>query len=89
MKVLGKEQEAPSLHSDNQSAINLANNLIYYDRTKHIDVWYHFIRKLLKDDVFSLLKIHTSRNPADMLIKMITMEKLKRCSTSVSLSLRI
>jgi len=52
LKELRKEQEAPSLHSDIQSAIDLANNLIYHDRTKHIDVRCHFIRKLLKDGMF-------------------------------------
>ena len=38
---------------------------------------YHFIRKMLKDNVFLLLKIHTSQNPADMLTKVVTVEKLK------------
>jgi len=85
LKVLEKEQEAPSLHSDNQNAIDIANNLIYHDRIKHINVSYNFIRKLLKDDVFSLLKIHTSKNPTDMLTKVITVKKLKSCSTSVGL----
>jgi len=58
LKELEKEQEAPSLHSDNQSAVDLAKNPVYHNRTKHIDVWYHFICKLLKDGVFSLVKIH-------------------------------
>ena len=83
MKELRKEQETPSLHSDSQSAIDLANNLVYHDRAKLIDVRYHF--KLLNDGVSSLLKIHTSQNPADMLIKVVTMEKLKSCSLSVGL----
>ena len=47
MKELGKEQVTPSVHSDSQSAIDLANNLGYHDRTKHIDVQYNFIRIFL------------------------------------------
>jgi len=70
---------------DSQSAIDLANNPVYHDRIKHIDVRYHFIRKMLKDDVFLLLKIHMSQNLADMLTKVIALEKLKSCSTSVGL----
>ena len=66
------------------SVINFANNPVYHDRTKHIDVRYHFIRILLKD-VLSLMKIHTSRNSADMLTKIVTTEKLKTCSASVGL----
>jgi len=48
-------------YSHSQSMINLLNNPVYHGRTKHIDVWYHFIRKLLKEVVFLLLKIHTSQ----------------------------
>jgi len=33
-----EEQGALSLHNDSQSTINLANNLVYHNRTKHIDV---------------------------------------------------
>ena len=85
MKKLGKEQVTPSLYSNNQNAINLANNPVYHDRTKHIDLRYHFIRILLKGGVLSPVKIHTTRDPADMLIKVKMTEKLKTCSTSVSL----
>jgi hypothetical protein len=31
--------------ADNQSAIKLSKNLQYHNRTKHIDVRYHFVRK--------------------------------------------
>jgi len=75
----------PSLNNDSHSALNLANNSVYHDRTKHIDVQYHFIRILLKDGVLSLMKIHISENPADMLTKVVKTEKLKTCSDSVGL----
>jgi len=83
MKKLDKEQVTPSLHNDRQSTIHLANNPIYHDRTKHIDVRYHFIHTLLKDGVLSLVKIHTSWNLTDVLTKVVTTKKLNTCSTSV------
>ena len=85
MQELDKEQVTPSLHSDSQNAIDLTNNPIYHDRTKHIDVRYHFINILLKDNVLSLVKIHTSQNPADILTKVVMTEMLKTCSSSVGL----
>jgi len=85
MKELDKEKVTPSLHSDSQSVIDLTNNPIYHDRTKHIDVRYHFISILLKDNVLSLVKIHTSQNPTDILTKVVMTEKLKTCSSSVGL----
>jgi hypothetical protein len=29
---------------DNESAIRMADNPVEYSRTKHIDIWYHFLR---------------------------------------------
>ena len=79
MKELEKEQVNPLLHRDSQSIIDLANNLVYHNRTKFINVQYYFICIHLKDDVWSLKKMHKSQNPADMLTKVITVEKLKTC----------
>ena len=85
MKERGQEQVTPTLHSDSQSAIGLVNNPAYHDRIKRIYVWYPFIHIFLNDSVLSLLKIHMNQNIADMLIKVVTTEKLNTCSASVSL----
>lgn len=85
LEELGKEQENSTLYSDSQSAIHLAKNSAFHSRTKHIDRRYHFIRTLLEDGTLKLEKIKGSKNPADMLTKMVTIDKLKLCSTSVGL----
>lgn len=85
MKELGKEQDKCRLFSDSQSAIHLAKNVAFHSRTKHIDIKYHFIRSLLEEGQFTLEKIHTSENPADMFTKVVTVGKLKACSASVGL----
>ena len=87
LEELGLKQEDSVLWSDSQSAIHLGKNQVYHARTKHIDIRYHFIRELLEDDILKLDKIAGSENPADMLTKPVTIEKLKLCSTSVSLDL--
>ena len=33
-----------NIYADNQNAIELVNNLIHHQRSKHIDVKYHYIR---------------------------------------------
>ena len=38
------EQNNFFLKCDNTSTINLTKNLIQYSRTKHIEIWHHFIR---------------------------------------------
>jgi hypothetical protein len=43
-KDLGQEQTAPTIiYEDNKSAIALATNSANHQKTKHIDVQYHFI----------------------------------------------
>lgn len=48
-KELGIRQEAITIFCDSQSTIQLAKNQVYDARTKHIDVWYHFIREIIEE----------------------------------------
>lgn len=52
--------------SDSQSAIQVCKNPVFHDKTKHIDVRFHFIRDIVEKGEVLLEKIHTDRNPADM-----------------------
>ena len=85
LEELGQNYGKSTLHCDSQSAIHLAKNPVYHARTKHIQVRYHFIRSVLEDGVLVLEKIPGSKNPADMLTKSVTIDKLKLCSASVGL----
>lgn len=67
------------LHCDSQSAIQLAKNPVLHAKTKHVDVKYHFIKELIKDKQFQLVKVHTTENPADLL----TRDFLRRALNSV------
>ena len=85
MEELGKKQENNRLYSDSQSAIHLAKNSIFHSKTKHIQLRYHFIQSVLENGQLKLEKIHTSQNPANMLTKVVTREKLSSCSVSIGL----
>ena len=82
---LGKKQKMGILYNDNQSAIFLVKNLVFHSKSKHIQTKYHFIRYLVEDKLVILEKICGSKNPADMLTKGVTIEKLKLCATLVDL----
>eukprot|EP00253_Pinus_taeda_P008847 PITA_08847 len=85
MGELGKEHDKGTLYNDSQSAIHLSKNSAFHSRTKHIQLNYHFIRSVLEDGQLKLEKIHTSQNPADMVTKVVTREKLRTCSVSIGL----
>lgn len=69
LATIGYPQERTVLWVDNQGAIKLANNPSTHQRTKHIDIKYHFIRKAILDDEIILNYVHTGQQQADMLTK--------------------
>ena len=79
VKELSIQQVGVPLCCDSQSAIYLAKNQVYHARTKHIDMRFHKIRKLVATSELLLEKIHTFENAADMLTKHMTVDKFKHC----------
>ena len=43
------DSSCPTIFSDSQSAIYLTKNPMYHERTKHIDVRYHYIRDVVAE----------------------------------------
>lgn len=50
------------VHCDSQSVVFLSKNQTYHDRTKHIDVKFHFIWDILSEGKICLQKISTEEN---------------------------
>lgn len=65
----------PTLHLDNQSAIRLIKNPEFHNRTKHIDVRYHFIREKFEEQIFELYYVNTDEQTADILTKPLARDK--------------
>jgi hypothetical protein len=61
--------------ADNQGAIKLSKNPQHHNRTKHIDVKYHFIRKSCQDGLIELAYIPTTEMVADILTKALPRDK--------------
>ena len=74
---LGFEQEAAEIQCDSQSAIYLSKNNMFHERTKHMKVKYNFIREVVADGQVRFLKVHTSKNAADVLTKALPGDKFR------------
>jgi hypothetical protein len=54
---------------DNQSAIKSIHNPKFHQRTKHIDVRYHFIRQLQEDGIIDATYVPSKEQKADIFTK--------------------
>jgi hypothetical protein len=79
--LLDRDTGALELRVDSKSALTLAKNPIFHERSKHIRVRYHFIRGCLKEGNFKACYINTRDQLADLLTKLLGRIKfLELCS---------
>lgn len=65
----GDNQIKALLMIDNKSAIALAKNPVFHDRSKHIDTRYHFIRECVMNGDIKVEHVSTEIQLADLLTK--------------------
>lgn len=64
------------IHEDNAGAISISEYQgSQPERSKHIDVRYHYIRELIKSKQITVQKINTTQNVADMFTKALGKDK--------------
>jgi len=67
--LFGQKVETTVIHCDNQSCIKLSENPVFHDRSKHIDIRYHFIRDCVQRGIVQLQYIPTDEQVAEILTK--------------------
>jgi hypothetical protein len=83
---LGLDLDSPTvLHVDNQSAIAIARNPEFHDRTKHIEVRHHFLRHKVEGEEIRLEYTPTDEQTADVLTKGLVCDKHERFSKAMGL----
>ena len=67
-ECIGKDNIV-TMYGDNQGAIALTKNPHLHERSKHIDICYHFIRDLVEKEKLKIIYIPTEDMIADGLTK--------------------
>ena len=86
LKDLGESVDASiPAHCDNLSSIQLARNLVFHARTKHIEVHYHYIHERIIAGDIDLLHVGTHDQVADIFTKAMGLDKLWTFSVALGL----
>jgi hypothetical protein len=63
------------IHCDNQSCVKLIENPIFDDRSKHIEIKYHYIREMVERRAVELQYTSTDEQIANILTKPLSRVK--------------
>ena len=67
-----------TLNCDNQGAIALSRNPVHHQRSKHIDIRYHFIRDEILKGHMKVQYVPFEENPADVFTKPVSRFKVQK-----------
>lgn len=57
------------LYCDNKAAVDIANNPVQHDRTKHVEIDRHFIKEKLDRGIICMPHVSSTSQVADILTK--------------------
>lgn len=66
-----------TIHTDNQSAMQVAENPVLHKRMKHTHIRHHVIRRFITEHLIRYQHIYSASNCSDMMVKALPKIKLR------------
>ena len=83
---IGETSKQPvPIFCDNQSAIQSIRNPAFHQRTKHIDIKYHFVRSLQENQIIDVSFVPSKEQKADMFTKPLPRSEFNRMCTNLGM----
>ena len=73
-----KENSSTVIICDNSLTIQLSKTLVFHEKSKHIDVRFHFLRDLVNEGVVELSHCNSQNQIADIMTKPIKLEQFEK-----------
>eukprot|EP00253_Pinus_taeda_P002253 PITA_02253 len=72
VRLFDQRMDPTVIYCDNQSCIKLSENLVFHDRSKHIDIRYHHLQDCVVKRIMLLLYVSTEEQDANILTKALS-----------------
>ena len=86
LKELGINIPMIPICRDNQGSIFIRSNPVQERHSKHIDIYYHFVRQLMEEKKIDFFFIEGAENPTDLFIKNLVPQSSLNLGNSSDLS---
>ena len=71
------QMDATFIHCDNQSCVKLSENLVFHDKSKHINIKCHYIKDMVQRGAVILQYVATDKMIVDVLTKPLARMKFE------------